>query len=249
MDFRTGPFLSIPLAAALLFGPLAAADEAYSLTRISADSKAASEAQGEPDRGTLPEEVPEAFLAELQPDGLRLAARDGSPIYDLWLRKEPPLAGVRSKELSVKYDQLEVGTLVGVLRAYGAEVDYYENPVGKGVYLLRYGVQPDSGDHMGTAESRDFLLLTRFQDDRKPDRVEKMDDLIKLAIAAAPNEHPMILFLEKPSDLEADSPRLYRHERRDEWIADLPLKTRAADKEECAELRLGIVLIGVSEHY
>lgn len=249
MNLRSAPFLFVPLAAALLFASAALADEPYSLKRMSGEEKGVPKEQAEADAMALPEEVPEAFKSAVRPDGLRLAAKDGSPIYDLWPCRKVKPAAVRSQELSVNFGQLEVGTFMGILRSHGAEFDYYENPIEKGVYVLRYGVQPDNGDHMGTAESRDFLLLTRFEQDQKSERVKKMEDLIEMAMAATASGHPMILFLEKPPDLAADSPRLYRHERRDEWLVDLEFESQAAEKEPASKLRLGVVLIGVSEHF
>ena len=198
----------------------------------------------------LPEEIPEPFRSELNQSGLRLSRGGEQPLYELWFRKQVPLLKTESAEMSVNYRQLRVGTFVGVLRSYGGEVDYREDPIDQGFYLLRYGLQPDDGDHIGTAESRDFLVLTRFKEDTRLDPVQDMDALIELALtASAAGDHPMILFLEAATTEANELPRIYRHAERDEWIAEVELAARRGAEEEESSLRLGLVLVGVSEHF
>jgi len=228
-----------------------AAGGEYSLDPI---GKPAAEGEEPAPQAELPKEIPEPFRAVLNPEGLRLCRAGGEqPLYDLWFRKQVPLRETASTTLSVNYGRLEVGTFMGVLRSYGEEVDYHENPIDKGFYLLRYGLQPTDGDHMGTAASRDFLVLTRFKEDDRLEPVSDMDELIELALSAsATGEHPMILFLEKPAAPAAEQyerPRIYRHAERDEWIADIELPARLPDDEAAASQRIGLVLVGVSESF
>ena len=42
--------------------------------------------------------------------------------------------------------------------------------------------------------------------------------------------------------------RVYKHTERDEWIADVVIKGRAKDAKDTTDVRLGIVLVGMSEH-
>ena len=45
-----------------------------------------------------------------------------------------------------------------------------------------------------------------------------------------------------------DGPQFYKHTEREEWIADVTVKGRAKDAKDTIDVRLGIVLVGMSEH-
>ncbi len=207
---------------------------------------------GEGDDSTAappPDEVPEAFRALLDPSGVRLEQHRGKTLYELWLRKEIPLLETPRSDSQVEFPHFEIGEFVGVLRSHGHEYDYRENPIDKGLYALRYGVQPNDGDHLGTAPSRDFVVLTGFADDKSTNPVGDMDELIELSLLVSSHDHPMICYLQKPEGEKEKAARLYRHEEREEWIADVTMSGRVKDAEATTEVRLGIVLVGISEHF
>ena len=44
--------------------------------------------------------------------------------------------------------------------------DYRDQPIAKGVYTMRYGLQPVNGDHLGVSTYRDYSLLLPAAKDR-----------------------------------------------------------------------------------
>ena len=49
--------------------------------------------------------------------------------------------------------------MLGALRFPGEGHDYRDQTIAKGVYTLRYGLQPVNGDHLGVSTYRDYALL------------------------------------------------------------------------------------------
>jgi len=197
---------------------------------------------------TLPKEIPAAFAGLLDPKGIRVEVK-GKLLYDVWLRRELTLARPARNEMSSEFGVLPLGEFVGVIRSNGREVDYRESPIDKGFFAMRYGMQPNDGDHLGTAPTRDFLVLTGFEDDEDTAPVSDMDDLAELSLMASSTDHPMILYLLKPEGEASAAARIVEHDEREEWILELTVSGRATDEEKAKSLRVGVVLIGISEHY
>lgn len=195
-----------------------------------------------------PDDIPRALRERLDPRALRVEDERG-PLYDLWLVREAPLLAKPRREASSRFPRLPIGAFLGVLRSYGRQTDYRENPIDRGLFVLRYGLQPEDGDHMGTAPARDFLLLTGIEQDTDPAPIGDMDALVELALEASTADHPMVLFLTVPEGKKEGRARIVRHPERDEWLVDVTLPARTPGAEEPEPLRLGIVVVGVSEHY
>ena len=213
----------------------------YELVEI--DEKSAPSAEA----AKLPSDIPEAFAKLLDPRGLRLKTPDEA-VYDIWLRKELPLADA-SERMRIKFPAVPEGSFLGVIRSYGLEVDYRESDVEPGFYAMRYALQPEDGDHMGTADTRDFVILTGFDEDTDPAPVADDVELSELSILASSSDHPLVCYLIPPRDEERDGPAVYRHPEREEWVADLILQARAPDAEKSHGVRVGLVLIGISPHF
>lgn len=196
---------------------------------------------------TLPKDVPESFAKLLDPKGLRLKVKGGKAVMELWLRSELPLAEKPKTAGNIKYGQIPVGALVGAVHAFGGEVDYKDNPIDAGYYALRYGLQPEDGDHLGTAPSRDFFLLTAFKDDKDPAPIGDMEKLTDVALLATTLDHPMICHVRVPEGEAPKEPALKQIEDKHLWVLDCALPGKAKDAKEATPIRLGLVLIGVSD--
>lgn len=198
----------------------------------------------------IPADVPDAFKALLLENGLRVTTQKGDeakPLYDLWFVKELPIGDADDKS-AIQFGQIPVTSFVGVLKSYDRGSDYRDNAIPAGTWVLRYGLQPQDGNHLGTAPSRDFLVLTNFEHDPDPAPLASMKALEELAMSASPSDHPTVLYLLRPEVEAKDGPQFYKHTERDEWIADVVIKGRAKDAKDTTDVRLGIVLVGMSEH-
>jgi len=139
-----------------------------------------------------PAEVSEAIRKELAPAGTRVV-RGGKPFVDFLLRAALPTGEAKSG-LGILYPTLKPAGLVGVARFHGGSSDFKSQKFPAGVYTMRYALQPEDGDHQGTAESRDFLLLCQTAVDLTPDPLESKD-LNKLSAKVNGKKHPAVLYL------------------------------------------------------
>jgi len=139
-----------------------------------------------------PSEASEAIRKELAPAGARVV-RNGKPFVDFWFRTAVPTADP-AKGLGINYPTVKQGGLIGVARFHGGSSDFKAQKFPAGVYTMRYAIQPEDGDHQGTAESRDFLLLCQSAADLTPDPIETKD-LTKLSAKVNGKKHPAVLYL------------------------------------------------------
>ncbi len=199
------------------------------------------------DDAVPPSELKDAVKSALGDHPVRLT-KDDKPLYDLWLAREITLAEKPDTGTGIKFGEIAQGAFVGVLRAHGGESDYRQAQIAKGVYLLRYAVQPNNGNHLGTADTRDFVILSGPDDDVDPAPVPEEEKLVERSLLVSPTDHCVILYL-RQADAGSAEPALVKHPDRDEWRADVTTHGKTpGEKSEAKSLRLGVVLVGVSPH-
>jgi hypothetical protein len=139
-----------------------------------------------------PSEIAEAVRKELAPTASRVL-RGGKPFIDFWLRATLPTGEARGG-LGILYGTLKPTGLVGVARVHGGGSDFKGQKFPAGLYTMRYGVQPEDGDHQGATESRDFLLLCPAASDASPDLLDPKE-LHKMSAKVNGKKHPAVLYL------------------------------------------------------
>jgi hypothetical protein len=183
-----------------------------------------------------PAEVAETVRKELAPAGTRVL-RGSKPFVDFWFRGAVPTAGA-VKAVGVLYPTLRQGGLVGVARFHAEGSDFKAQKVPPGVYTMRYAVQPEDGDHQGTTDSRDFLLLGPAAADSTAESME-VKDAIKASAKVNGKKHPAVLYLVAGQD--GTLPRVLTDKTADRSV--LEIEVSAGGKP----LRLSIVIFGKAE--
>src|SRR5207253_1684625 len=132
-----GPLVVVLAAAA---GPAAAAK--YSIKTTAAPA---------------PKELKESFRKLLSDQDIQLLDEKGTAIGDVWLRKDVPVkAAADQLKKGLAYKDLEETTVLGVVRFNQPVTDYRKQRIKPGLYTLRFALQPQDGDHMGTAPYNEF---------------------------------------------------------------------------------------------
>ena len=182
-----------------------------------------------------PEEVSAAVRESLGSQAFRILSGE-KVLMELWLRSEIPVQEQGgSGDLGVSFGNLQPGTLIGVVHFPEEWADYKNNPIGAGVYTLRYAVQPADGNHVGISQYRDFLLLLQAATDVEVETSLGPDELVVQSYASTGKPHPgtMALF---PLYEDAPEPKLIQNEM-DQW-------TLAFDR---GALQMGLVVEGHGE--
>jgi hypothetical protein len=187
-----------------------------------------------------PDGLAPGVAALVNPNGFRVQTNEG-PVCDVWFLKGIPLKPGFKQTLNVKYP-FQTGELVGALRV-GDKVEFSDfrgQPVKPGVYTLRYGEQPQDGNHIGTSDVYDFLVALPAATDTDPKLFVPSDRLHKASSKSVGTNHPAIFSL-----LAVESPigaATLTKEENDRWVLGVPVQ--GDDKGKKSPLSLRVVVIG-----
>ena len=178
-------------------------------------------------------------LEQIAAKGITVKIEKG-PVADFWFVKSLKAGGAGA---TVAWSDVPEGSLVGAVRLSADYRDIRSRVVKAGVYTLRYGIQPDNGDHLGVSPFRDFLLLSPAAGD--PDPAPKgHDGTIELSKASVGGSHPGVWSIDPP-DAKAAALQLYKTDLgHDAVIVEVPVERGG---KPAGTLRFGIVLIGKIE--
>lgn len=192
----------------------------------------------------LPEGIAAPIAGLLDPKGYEVASGKGA-VSQIWLVKELTVRAAFKPTLTVKYPMIP-GSLVGVLHVAPKSpvTDFRGTTVKPGVYTLRYGQQPEDGNHLGTSEVADFLLALPAGIDKDPKPIMLPDKLHKDSAKASGTTHPAIFSL-LPPEGDAKEAKLSHQEEKNLWI--LSVTAQGNDKTKKVAVPLRLVAIGKAE--
>ena len=203
---------------------------------IAGSASAAEPHKLEKFKGAPPAGLAEKIVAQLDENALRVVGPNG-PVCEIWLVKEITTKDDFKPTLTVKYP-FTTGQLLG------AALDFRGQELPAGVYTLRYGLQPQDGNHLGTSDTSDFGLACSAELDKDPAPVAKVPDLFKMSAKAAGSAHPAIFQL-VPPPAEAYKETILKHnDDKDHWILRTNLHAKSKGKD--VELPVQLVTVGTS---
>jgi hypothetical protein len=191
-----------------------------------------------------PASVAAAVKGVLETQGYRVLDDQGKPFADIWLRKGIPASGKPAgPNGNIQFPVLKEGELLGVLRYAVEGHDYRDQSIPKGVYTLRYGLQPVNGDHLGVSPFRDYALLIPAAKDTSL-AVLAQKKLQEESAESAGASHPAVLMLLAVPESEAKgAPTMVHDEAKNTWGAVVPLRL---DAKGAVTLPVQLVLVGAA---
>ena len=150
-----------------------------------------------------PADLAPAIVSALQPSGVKVVV--GAATLDIWWVQA--VAGGDGSGWS----NVESGTLAGAVRVSGPFKEIRGKVVAPGVYTLRYGQQPQNGDHLGISPFREFLLISPAAVDTDP-KVLGFDGVVALSKQVIGTSHPASLSLDPPEDAPGAVLSSYKNE-------------------------------------
>ena len=131
-----------------------------------------------------PKQIDPAIQKLLQHKAIQLM--DGAqPAFQFWLVNE--LSGAKGLEM------LKPATLLGVVSVSKAQRDYRDDEIAAGVYTMRFALQPQDGNHLGSSDFPTFAVLTPAKLDTKPEGIIDYKSLVKVSSKETSTDHPVIL--------------------------------------------------------
>ncbi len=192
-----------------------------------------------------PKELAEPIRFALQPRVIRLA-EGGKPFFEFWLRKGIPLAKKPSPD-AFALTAVREGTVLGALKVHREQYDFKDDEILPGLYVLRFGIQPEDGDHLGTSPTQAFALLIPAKRDRKLDDLDH-EQLMKASSTINAAEHPSNLNLQPVTEAKGDFPRLAAHNRGEHKVIYLRLPARIEGQKEPLALIFALVYEGIGDY-
>jgi hypothetical protein len=168
----------------------------------------------------LPEGAKSDISQALATPGFQVTGPDG-PLCSVWFAKAPAVQEGFSATLSVKHPFAQ-GAFMGLLKVEeGTEfTDFREQTLRPGLYTLRYARQPQDGNHIGTSDLADFVLVIPAKDDQSPKTADDLDKSVGLAADAAGSTHPAILALRPAEKAKPGEAKLVHESGDDLWMLE-----------------------------
>ena len=228
MKIKARPLFYLMMAMSLCFLTAAATTTTHKLQAVKTD----------------PQGVSKKIADLLESSGYRVMGPKGA-ICDVSLVKSLAVQPGFKPTLNVKYP-FASGQLIGVLRVSknASFTDFRGQEIAAGVYTLRYGKQPEDGNHIGISEVYDFLLALPAKTDQDPKPLDLLDELHQRSAKSAGSTHPAIFSL-LPAENRAEAASLSHDEDHDFWI--LNVTGSGKQKNKGIKVPIRIIVIGQSE--
>lgn len=181
-----------------------------------------------------PEEVASPLRTKLAARVTTVSA--GGATLDFWFVSALPVDGTGPPEWS----RVAEGALVGAVRVSGTFKEIRGKTVKPGVYTLRFGLQPQNGDHLGASPNREYLLLSPAAVDRDPGPLG-FDGTVAISKQTIGTSHPAALSLDPPVTTAAVLSAVTNDFEHQGLVLEVPTSAGAP-------LRFGLILVGVIEH-
>lgn len=153
-----------------------------------------------------PKELDASIRAKLQNKAVQLLDGDKA-VCEFWFSAEIPLQA-KPASLAGALDTVKQTTLLGAVAVLKAQRDYKDNELAGGIYTMRFGLQPQDGDHLGTAEYPYFAVLVPAKLDTRPDGLTDYKPLVKASGKETATGHPVVLSLRPASSAGGELPKL-----------------------------------------
>ena len=189
---------------------------------------------------SLPDGISKDVAAVIEPKGYRVVNAKG-PVCSVWLVKEVATKADFKPTLSVKYP-LVSGELIGVLQVEAKKkfTDFRGQEIKSGIYTLRYGQQPEDGNHVGTSDLADFLLGIPAASDSDPKPMSGVSSLSKKSAKTAGSTHPAIFSL-LPVEKPVEKATLTHNSAKEHTMLSVTLAAKGGSK-----VPLRLIVIGKS---
>jgi hypothetical protein len=138
---------------------------------------------------------------------------DGSTLAELWLTKKWDTVPGFSPTNNVLYP-FQPGSLIGAIKYPKKVMDFRGQDVPAGAYTLRFALQPETGTHVGTFDTRDFLVVLSAKTDQSLAPITNEEQLANASSQGIASSHPGVMALLKTSP---DSVKMNHYDDKDWW--------------------------------
>lgn len=192
-----------------------------------------------------PKELGEAVQQALQARSVQLLDPSGKVVCELWFRKELPAeATLEQIKNGLTYREVKQSELFGAIKFEQEWRDYRKQKVKAGVYTLRLGYQPMDGDHTGSSEFQDFLVILAAAKDTKPQTLDPKH-MVETSMKSIGTGHPGVFML-FPTSKPGAAPALAAMPK-NHWVLQTKSDIVVGGKKTGTSLGIGLALVGAAD--
>jgi len=182
----------------------------------------------------------------LNGEGYKVVDGKGETYAEFWLRKSVPASEKPGgPKGTIQFAFLAEGELLGALRFPANGHDFRDQTIAKGVYTVRYGLQPVNGDHLGVSLYRDYaLLLPAAKDTTVADLPQKR--LEERSAESAGTSHPAVLMLTTAPSSVSSPPAMVNDAEKNTWGAVVPLSLQVKGAGAPTPINVQLIVIGAA---
>lgn len=153
-----------------------------------------------------PKEIDASIRALVAPKCVQIL-EGGSPAFEVWFASSSQITA-KPESVSKSVAAIKPISLLGVVSVHGNKRDYRDDELSEGIYTMRFGLQPQDGDHLGTTDFPYFAVLIPAKLDTKAEGFAKAESMLKASGKETSSGHPNVLSLRPVSAEESDLPKL-----------------------------------------
>ena len=188
-----------------------------------------------------PKELDPSIRSRLQAKAIQLLNGD-KPAYEFWFSNEVPLPA-KPDSPAKALQTIRQATLLGVVSVSSDQRDYRDDELYAGVYTMRFALQPQDGNHLGTSEYNYFAVLIQAKIDTKLDGITDYKPMVKASSKGTTSDHPIILSLRPSATEEGDFPKLNEPAPEHKSVR-IKLRTKVAGADQPSNLVFELVYEG-----
>jgi len=193
----------------------------------------------------IPTEIAGPIQKLLAPPSIQLLDPAGKTICEVWFCKEIPAEATPEQvKNGLTYREVKQSEVVGAIRFDQDWRDYRKQKVKAGTYTLRLGYQPMDGDHTGSSEFQDFLLVLDAGKDTKPDLMDAKH-MIETSAKSIGTGHPGVFML-FPNSKPGEAPTLAAMPK-NHWVLQTKEDVTVDGKKTGTSLGFGLTLVGAAD--
>jgi hypothetical protein len=186
-----------------------------------------------------PKELKEPIRSLLESKSHQIYDPKDQLYCEIWFRKSIPVKATPEQvKTGLTYQVIQETMVIGAIRFHKEGHDYRKQAVKPGVYTLRMALQPQDGNHMGTAPHAEFLLLATAELDAKPEPMD-VKALFDLSMKSMGGKHPGPLLMFPPTKPEP-SPKVVDHGM-GHWVLKHTLQAEVDGKPTPLPISLTVV--------
>lgn len=192
-----------------------------------------------------PKELDPSIQKLLGKTSIQLLDPAGKAIGEFWFRSEIPADATPEQiKNGITYREIRQSEVLGAVRFDQDYTDYRKQKIKAGVYTLRLGYQPADGDHQGSSDFQEFLLVQAADKDKKPE-LQDFKHMVELSAKSIGTGHPGVFML-APNSPPGATPSIVSRPK-NHWVVNTKGEIAVAGKKTGAAFGLGLNVVGHAE--